>query len=148
LSTGFWTPAYLLCIPLFLLHFAVFYAASALLAVLARSTAVCMAGSLGFWAGCWWVNNARNTAWAVTDGAWGAGRWLLELAYWALPKPADLNWLLFHTLQGEKYFVQILDYRSLESRGAVQMELSVFTSLAFAVGLLLLAALRFRRADY
>ncbi len=145
-STGFWPPAYLLCLPIMLLHFAIFFSFSACLGVFARSTVLSMGGSLTFWVACWAINHARNSAHAVVGGPTAGG--LLELAYWLLPKPADLNWLLFSALGGEKHFGQLLDYAALEKRGLVHLELSLATSVAFAVAVLCLAVFRFRRIDY
>jgi ABC-type transport system involved in multi-copper enzyme maturation permease subunit len=142
-STGIWPPGYLMCLPIMLFHFAIFFSFSAALAVFTRNSVVSMAGSLAFWVLCWVVNNGRHSAVAA-----GAPPLSLELTYWALPKPADLNYLLFSTLGADKYFSQLLNYRVLEERGALSLELSLVTSLAFALALMLLAVFRFRRIDY
>ena len=42
--TGVWDAAYFLCVPLLLLHFAVFFSFSAMLAVATRSTVACVLG--------------------------------------------------------------------------------------------------------
>ena len=65
LRTSVWDPTYLLCIPLLLLQFAVFFGFSLLLAVCCRSTVVCVFGSIAFWAICWAINFGRH---AVTLG--------------------------------------------------------------------------------
>src|SRR5262249_12104731 len=85
LRTGVWAVGYLVCVPLLTVNFAVFFSFSALLAVWTRSATACVFGSLLFWIACWAVNLSRHT---------GSPSWLLETAYWALPRPADLSQLL------------------------------------------------------
>ncbi len=68
LRTGVWDPTYLLCIPLLLLQFAVFFGFSLLLAVCSRSTVVCVTGSIAFWAVCWAINFGRHAVMAASDG--------------------------------------------------------------------------------
>src|SRR5207248_1034875 len=53
-------PVYLLCVPLLLVHFAIFFSFSTLLATLSRSTVTCVFGSLLFWLLCWGMNYARH----------------------------------------------------------------------------------------
>ncbi len=60
LRTGIWDAAYLYAIPLLLLHFAVFFSVSLLLAVCTRSTVVCVFGSILFWCIAWGMNYGRN----------------------------------------------------------------------------------------
>jgi ABC-type transport system involved in multi-copper enzyme maturation permease subunit len=152
LSTGVWTPSYWLCLPVLFLHFAIFFSVSACLAVWSRSTVVCMVGSLAFWALCW----ATNASWhatqaAVAAGGQGPSSWgqlFLETGYWLLPKPADLNWLLFESLRGSSYFGKMLDYGTLQSKGLFHLELSILTSVLFAVVALAFAVRRFVRTDY
>jgi hypothetical protein len=149
LRTGVWTPHYLLCIPIVLFHFAIFFSVSALLAVLTRNTVVCMLGSLGFWWLCWSINHS----WQSAQGAGGAAvagvrGFFLQAGYWLLPKPADLNWLLGDSLRAQNYFPALLIYRGLEAQGLLQMELSLLTSLLFTLAVLALAVYRFARTEY
>lgn len=59
--TGIWDEtAYLLCIPMLLMHFAIFFGFSTLLAVLTRSTIACAFGTLLFWLICWGMNYGRH----------------------------------------------------------------------------------------
>ncbi len=134
-ATGVWTPLYLLCLPVLLLHFAVFFSFSAFLAVRTRSTTICLVGSLAFWLLCWCVNHH----WHAVETS-GEGPWWLATAYWVLPKPADLSWLLFDLLQADHYFGRLLDYAVLREQGGVPLAASILTSLVFAAGLLVLSA--------
>jgi ABC-type transport system involved in multi-copper enzyme maturation permease subunit len=146
LRTGVWTPHYLLCVPIVLFHFAIFFSVSTLLAVLTRNTVVCMLGSLGFWLFCFVTNNAWHSA-QIAQGAAVSGLRgsFLQAGYWLLPKPADLNWLLADSLKAQNPF---FPYKALEAQGLLQMDLSLVTSLAFAAAVLLLATVRFARTDY
>lgn len=144
-ATGEWTALYLLCIPVLLLHFAVFFAVSAWLAVRTRSTTICLAGSLAFWVLCWVVNHGWHATLARPSVE---GPWWLEAAYWLLPKPADLNWLLFELLHAEHSFGRLLDYAHLREHGGLPLAASLATSLLFAAGLLAASARRLARTDY
>ncbi len=146
LATGTWTPFYLLCIPVLVLHFAVFFSLSAFLAVRMRSTTICLVGSLAFWALCWGVNHHWHAAQAAAPS--GEGPAWLGAAYWLLPKPADLNWLLFELLHADHYFGRVLDYGRLAEGGGVPLVASILTSLVFTVVVLALSARRFARTDY
>lgn len=65
LRTGVWDPTYLWCIPVLVLHFAVFFSFSCMLAVWTRSTIVAVVGSLLFWAVCWGMNYGRHSVLAL-----------------------------------------------------------------------------------
>jgi hypothetical protein len=147
LGTGVWDSAYLLAIPLLVLEFAFLYAVSALLAVWSRSTVVCVFGTLLFWSLCGSVNYQRNVAVAreqVTEGAAVAPG--LELAYWVLPKPADVVLLLGELLRSERHF-QPGGAPGLRPAAAVDPELSIATSLLFTAGVLGLAGWGLVRRD-
>src|SRR5262245_41942987 len=113
--TGTWAPHYLLCIPLLVIHFAVFFSFSAFLAVWTRSTIACVVGSLLFWLLCWGTNYGRHAALVVeaeratasaaqeAELATGYTR-ALEAGYWVLPKPSDLGYLLAKSLEADQYF--------------------------------------------
>jgi hypothetical protein len=146
LKTGVWDSRYLLCLPLLVLQFAVFFSFSLLLAVPLRNTAACVFGSVLFWFVCWGGNYGRNlAALGAQTGPW---RWCGEALYWLLPKPADLGMILFDALHAEGYFGRPLDVRALTASGAVVPELSVLTSLLFAAAVLWLSAYRFARTDF
>jgi hypothetical protein len=64
--TGDWSLRYLWCIPLLVIHFAVFFSFSCMLAVWTRSTIVCIFGTLLFWAVCTGINYGRHQTLAET----------------------------------------------------------------------------------
>jgi ABC-type transport system involved in multi-copper enzyme maturation permease subunit len=145
LRTGVWTPQYLVCVPLLVLHFAVFFSVSTLLAVLTRSTVVSVVGVLAFWMACWAVNNSWH-AWQVADAS--ATPVLNVAGYWLLPKPADLNWLLFELLGARDHIGRVLHYPVLEGADASHLVFSLLSSLLFAAGVVACSAYRFVRAQY
>jgi hypothetical protein len=150
LRTGVWDVRYFLCLPLLLLHFAVFFSFSVLLAVATRSTVASILGTIAFWALCAAVNLARHALHVVPDladlGA-GAGRGA-EVGYWFLPKPLDLHALLLNWLQEPGRAGGALDLPSLVDRGLWSPPLSVLTSVAYALVLFAMAACDFRTAEY
>ena len=153
LRTGVWDTSYLWSVPLLLLHFAIFFSFSLLLAVCTRSTVVCVFGSIAFWALCWGLNYGRHalaTAAYETPGSVISSRmtWLADAAYWLLPKPADLGMLLFDKLDADNYFGRLLDVSALQHAGHFSFELSVLSSLAFTAYLLVASARQFATTDY
>jgi hypothetical protein len=91
--SGVWDAAFLLCAPLLVLHFAVFFSFSAMLASATRNTAACVFGTVLFWLLCWAMNFGRHAALATLDPhtlspAFG---WTIDAAYWILPKPLDFQ---------------------------------------------------------
>jgi hypothetical protein len=152
LRTGIWDPTYLYAIPLLLLHFAVFFSVSLLLAVLTRSTVVCVFGSILFWCIAWGMNYGRHV-WAATshlmpDGQFSTSlSWLIDLGYWILPKPADFGMLLYNALDAKNYFGSAFDMTSLAAHG-FSIWLSVLTSLAFTAVVLFGSARQFAATDY
>jgi hypothetical protein len=147
LKTGVWDGSYLLCVPLLVLQFAVFFSFSLLLAVPLRNTVACVFGSVLFWFVCWGGNYGRHLAVLGTREG-GTLRWGAEILYWILPKPLDLGAILFDALHAEGYFSRALDVKALAGSGALVPEMSVLTSLLFAVVMLGLSAYRFERTDY
>ncbi len=150
--TGIWTAGYLVAIPLLLLHFVMFFSVSALLAVLCRSTVVCVLGSIAFWGVAWSINYGRHTLLAATQNL-TSGEFssylgdALNLAYWVLPKPTDVNLLLFQSLHAEKDFAQLFHLDTLESQG-FSFTASIITSLLSSALILILATREFEKADY
>ena len=65
--TGVWDAVYLPAVPLLLLHFAIFFSFSLLLAVCTRSTVVCVFGSIAFWGICWAINFGRHAVTAASE---------------------------------------------------------------------------------
>ena len=148
--TGYWDTRYLLCIPLLVLHFAVFYTFSAMLAVATTSTVACAFGSIAFWLLCWAVNFGRHARELITDMTGVAptfGR-ILDAGYWLLPKPLDFHLTLMQTLEAENLFARVLDVGELARRGLWHPAASVATSALFGVALLVMAAYDFSTKDY
>lgn len=153
LRTGIWNAAYLWTVPLLLLHFAIFFSFSLLLAVCTRSTVVCVFGSIAFWMLCWGLNYGRHAAVAAAhlapEGAFSAKIvGLANAAYWLFPKPADLGLVLFDALGAGDHFQRLVDPAVLSQAGFFSLGLSIATSLAFTAYLLLAASREFARADY
>jgi hypothetical protein len=150
LRTGVWDPTYLLCLPLLLLHFAVFFSFSAMLATATRVPAACVFGSILFWLSCWAMNLGRHCFVALSDlrdAAGGLGH-TVELGYWLLPKPLDFHLILLGTLGEDQVLGRVLDVRALAAHGAWQPAASVLASCACALVLLALAAYEFVTAEY
>jgi hypothetical protein len=148
LRTGVWDGAYLLAVPLLLLHFAIFFSFSLLLAVCTRSTVVCVFGSIAFWGLCWAVNfgqQAISAAAGLGSQAALSSLWtrLAAISYWILPKPVDLGRLVFDALGAQTHF------RPLCPGGtAAPLTLAVLTSLLFTGYILLAAGRHWTRTDY
>ncbi|HEY7309609.1 MAG TPA: ABC transporter permease subunit [Gemmataceae bacterium] len=150
LRTGVWDAAYLLCLPVLLLHFAVFFSFSAMLATATRSTVACMFGSILFWLLCWAMNLGRHWFVLVPDlhnAAAGLGH-TIELGYWLLPKPLDCHLLLLGTLPDDPLLSRVLDMHALAARGGWRPAASVLASCISALVLLAVAAYDFVTADY
>jgi hypothetical protein len=146
LRTGVWDPTYFLCLPLLLLHFAVFFSFSVLLAVATRSAVACAFGAVLFWLLCWGMNYGRHVALSVPDlQSFAAAS---ELAYWLLPKPLDFHILLVQTLQADNFATRVVDVEQLAERGAWSPGLSVLASVLAGAVLLGVAAYEFVKADY
>ena len=67
LRIGVWDAEYLYAIVLLVLHFAMFFSVSTLLAVWFRSTVVCVFGSIVFWALAWSINYGRHALLVASD---------------------------------------------------------------------------------
>jgi hypothetical protein len=149
--TGVWDVSYLACIPLLLLHFAIFFSVSALLATWTHSTVVCVFGSIMFWLLSWGMNYGRHAltlaAKLEPDACSPRFRWIADACYWMLPKPADLGALLFDAVGADSDYPRLLDYAALNSCG-FSMTLAVVSSALFAFIALYAAASKFNTADY
>jgi ABC-type transport system involved in multi-copper enzyme maturation permease subunit len=150
IRTDVWDPTYFVCVPMLLLHFAVFYSFSAMLAVMSRSTVVCVLGSIMFWLFCMAMNSGRH--WMHVLPEFGAMSplfsFFLDAGYWILPKPLDFHILLRETLGADDFFARVVDHKALAAKGYWQPVLSVFASLTAGVVLLTVAAYDFLTADY
>ena len=146
--TGVWDAVYLRAVPLLLLHFAIFFSFSLLLAVCTRSTVVCVFGSIAFWGICWAINFGRHAVTAASEltsqGAFSAPLvWLADVGYWLFPKPVDLGKLVFDSLGAGAYF-----RTPLAGDAGISLGLSVLTSLLFTGYILFAASRQFAKMDY
>jgi ABC-type transport system involved in multi-copper enzyme maturation permease subunit len=150
LRTGVWDPVYFLCVPVLLLHFAIFFSFSVMLAVATRSTVACVFGSAVFWLLCWGMNFGRHAALVVPElraMSPSFGR-ALEWTYWVAPKPLDFHLLLLHTFGAEDFFSGIVNVPALAAQNAWAPGLSVLSSVLCAAVLLAMTAYDFLTADY
>jgi ABC-type transport system involved in multi-copper enzyme maturation permease subunit len=147
LRTGVWHLLYLVCIPVLLLHFAIFFSFSAFLGVVTRSPLLSMVGSLLFWFACWGVNFSHLSALAQETSSAGVWQATISTGYWVLPKPADLNFLLQEMVQSAAYFARVPVLASLRP-DAVSPWATLVTSAIFMIAVLALAGRRLRVADY
>lgn len=148
-STGVWEVSYWFAVPLLVLNFAVFYAFSAFLAVVSRSTVVCVFGTLLFWLLCWAMNMTRHHLVGFdVQGVTPMASFLVDVGYWVLPKPLDMSGVFFDAMRAADYSAPVPELVAVKAKGAFFPELSVVASLAFAVGVLAFAAYEFRKTDY
>jgi len=149
LKTGVYDPLYLLSIPLLAIHFGVFYSFSVLLAVWTRSTVVCVFGSLIFWVICWGINFGRHAVEVHEIKELSpAGRTLLEVSYWTLPKPADMSLILFDSLRATGFSGLSTEFTTLKRDKKFHPELSLLASVLFAVVMLGISARELQTTDY
>jgi ABC-type transport system involved in multi-copper enzyme maturation permease subunit len=150
LRTNVWDAGYLLCIPLLLLHFAVFFSFSAMLAVATRSSTACVFGSVLFWIMCWGLNFGRHVTHVVSDlhGVSNVLGATTEVAYWVLPKPLDFQLMLSDGLQPGEVFARLVSTASLADAGVWHPLASAVASASAGVVLFALAAYEFVTADY
>ncbi len=154
LRTGVWLPGYLLCVPLLLLHFAVVYSFSVLLAVCTRSTVACVFGSVLFWLLCTGMNVGRHAALAreaLTPEAEpypAAFLAVAEAGYWVLPKPADFGILLQQALDSGQHFAAVPAFEAVQKSGAFHPEMAVLSSLLFGAAVLAVAVRQLVTTDY
>jgi ABC-type transport system involved in multi-copper enzyme maturation permease subunit len=149
-ATGYWDPIYFFCIPIVMLHFAVFFSFSAMLAVSTRSTAACVIGSIVFWMMCYAMNYGRHIAMLIPElhNMSPAFAFTLEAGYWLFPKPLDFHLILRDVLNADTLFARVVDTPKLIEQGAWRPVWSVVSSLATGVVLLSVAAYDFLTTDY
>jgi ABC-type transport system involved in multi-copper enzyme maturation permease subunit len=150
--TGIWDTSYLVTIPMLLLHFGIFFSFSLFLAVLTRSTVVCVVGSLLFWLLCWGMNYGRLAVMSFMPTLVDTSPfafWMTEVGYWFLPKPYDFGYLLFRGLNAQGHFPQAFDFNYLENKAEVFYPvMSIFSSMLFTVAVLAVGAYEFITTDY
>ena len=151
LRTGVWEDRYLLGIPLLLLQFAAVYSFSVLLAVWTRSTLACVFGSVAFWFLSWGMNYGRHCFLAlqsVMPPVHSIFRGLIEAGYWILPKPVDLGMMLDNALGAGDSFFSVAELQKVQKMGEFDWQLSLATSLLFAVVMIVVAARQLAATDY
>jgi ABC-type transport system involved in multi-copper enzyme maturation permease subunit len=148
--TGVWDAAYLWCVPLLLLQFAIFYSASVLIGVVTRSTVACVFGSLLFWALTWGINYGRVMTLTLPEGQHLSSLTLAlaDAAYWICPKPIDAGLILFNALDAQAHFAKPMVFEVLESRQTFSPQLSILSSLLITGVLLAVSSYEFSAADY
>ena len=110
------------------LHFAVFFGFSAMLASATRNGAACAFGTVLFWLLCWAMNFGRHAA----LGALGphtvspAFGWVIDAGYWLLPKPLDFQLALADGAHGG--WRQTLGLGRVVAHGAWSPGLSLLAS--------------------
>jgi ABC-type transport system involved in multi-copper enzyme maturation permease subunit len=167
--TGVWHPLYLACLPVLLLHFALFFSFSALVGVFTRSALLSMLISVVFWFACWGVNFGHLAALARSAPAPGpvasdASPHVTSVihshaeppprdgvvstaGYWLLPKPADMNYFLQELVQSASFFARAPAVAALRP-DAINPVATFASSLLFIAIMLGLAGRRLRVADY
>lgn len=154
IRTGLWLPGYLLALPILLLHFAVVYSFSTLMAVYTRSTVASIFGAALFWLICSGMNYARHAVIAQPELAPEAHayppfvRATTEAGYWLLPKPADMLIVLDNAIGMGEHLGRIPVFDAVQHAGRFYPELSILSSLGFAVLLLAAAAHQLSTTDY
>lgn len=150
IKLGDWSMQYLMCIPMLLLHFGVFFSFSMLLAVITRSTVACVFGSILFWLVCWCMNYGRH-ALVANVGAPGFidhVPFFVEWCYWVFPKPGDMGILFFHALDAGNFVPTLFEYERVQQMGKFFGFWSVLSSIAFGVLCLWGAVAQFNDMDY
>ncbi len=157
LSTDIWEYAYLWAAPLLVLHFAVMFTFSTVLAVWTRSTVATMFGSLLFWLLCWAMNAGHHYV-AVLHylAPTGAGlspltNALTEAGYWLLPKPVDFGVLLEQAIGTPRFFDSMSSWdviRRLQQEGQFYPGWSLLSSVGFGVLMLVVACRQLATTDY
>ncbi len=146
--SGAWDPAYLLSAPLMVLHFTVFFGFSAMLATATRNGAACAFGTVLFWLLCWAMNFGRHAAIGVLGPhtvSPGFG-WIVDAAYWVLPKPLDFQLALVDGIHGG--WTQTLGLGRVVAHGAWSPVLSLLASALAGAALLAVAGYDFSTAEY
>ena len=149
MRTAFWGTAYWICVPILLAHFTVFYAFSALLAVLTRHTVGCIVGSILFWLVCWAMNYGRHVLVGLEPTEANAALIrIADVGYWLLPKPADFGLILYDALDADRFATPWVEFRRVQEQGLFLPVWSVVSSLVFAAGSLAVAVYEFVHDDY
>jgi ABC-type transport system involved in multi-copper enzyme maturation permease subunit len=148
LKTGEWLYGYLVGIPLLVLHFAVIYSFSVLVAVWTRSTIACLFGTTVFWLACWSMNMGHHY---IATQVPQLASVFAEVGYWIMPKPADIIVLLEQAIGAGQHrgtLADLLHLADLEAAGKFHPLLSLVTSVLFSAALLGIAGYELASTDY
>jgi hypothetical protein len=131
IATNVWNGLFLWSFAILVIQFICFYPASVFLGTWSRSTMVAIIGSIAFWAICWMVNHARisNLAATTAESSSGLATWLINIAYWALPKPIDFSIILSDLMGTIKEFPPPTAWMSAWEGGKILPFASIGTSL-------------------
>lgn len=147
--TGVWVGVYWLAVPLLMLNFATFYAVSAFLAVWTRSTVASAFGVLLFWLVCWATDFTHlRLAAFPPEGMSPFARFMLDAAYWVLPKPLALGGVFYDAVGAEGFVAPLEELKIVQQAGRSYPAVAVLTCVAFAAATLGLAAYEFETQDY
>jgi ABC-type transport system involved in multi-copper enzyme maturation permease subunit len=170
LRSGIWSWAFLLTIPLLTFFFAILYGISTLLAVLTRSTVVCILVTCMAWFLLWLVGllyglvhpdpilpdsvqaKAKEVQGQASDDSglqlprWASGT--INTLHRSLPRTRDLGRLTKQFLSRDLMPAEQRREQGLEVPGAPGWGESLGASAAWIAGLLGLACWRFSRRDY
>ena len=75
-------------------------------------------------------------------------RGLAEAGYWILPKPVDLGMILHGVLDAGDSFRSLPELQKVQELGAFYPELSLASSLLFAIVMIVVAARQLSATDY
>jgi ABC-type transport system involved in multi-copper enzyme maturation permease subunit len=148
--TGFWVNGYLWGVPLLVLHVAAIYSFSAFLGVWTGSSLVCVVGTVLFWLMCYGLNYGRHMMLALEGDPSaprqsGAFRAMVETAYWAMPKPVDLNMILRAAVDAGQADPRL---QKVVEIGAFHPDLSILSALVFIAVMVVLGAQQLASKDY
>lgn len=157
LRTGHWLPGYLAGCPLLVLHFAVLFSFSALVAVCTRSAVSCILSVLLFFAICFGMNYGRHAVVALPTLMPGApalspvSSTLVELGYWLLPKPADFIMILEDAQNAAKEKAtlgSLPEFAIVREQGELDPVASLLSSFVFSVVMLAVAGVQLAKTEY
>jgi ABC-type transport system involved in multi-copper enzyme maturation permease subunit len=156
-KTGIWRYDYLIAIPLLVINFAVIYSFGVLMAVLTRSTVACVFGCILFWLVCWGTNYGHHMAYALPALSQGQShmspvtQFFVQISYWTLPKPADMEWILQDALHVGKHFQVISEapgFKEAIAARVIDQVWSVLSSVVFCIVMLGLSTRQLANTDY
>jgi hypothetical protein len=135
IATNVWNGLFLWSFAILVVQFICFYPASVFLGAWSRSTMVAIIGSIAFWAICWMVNHARisNLSATTAESSSGVAIWLIDVAYWALPKPIDFSIILSDLMGTIKEFPPPTAWMNAFETGNIIPFASIGTSLISSV---------------